>query len=69
MHEHGNEGWGENQHLPIQIEFVESKAKVESLLPKLFAMLSDGMIEAQETTILKIARQDDRSGEGRSTTE
>jgi uncharacterized protein len=64
IHEHGKEGWSESQHLPIRIEFVESKEKVESLLPELFKMLSDGMIEAQETTILKIVRAEDRAEKG-----
>ncbi len=46
----------EGEHLPIRIEFVESEQKVESLLPQLFELVTDGVIEAQKTTILHIAR-------------
>lgn len=45
----------EGEHLPIRVEFIESKPKVESLLPQLFDLVTDGMIEAQEITVLKIA--------------
>jgi uncharacterized protein len=64
IHEHGKEGWTESQHLPMRIEFVDSKAKVESLLPELYEMLTDGMIEAQETTILKIVRSEYHAEKG-----
>ncbi len=45
----------EGEHLPIRIEFVESQAKVDSLLPQLLELVTDGMIEAQSTYVLKIA--------------
>jgi hypothetical protein len=45
----------QGEHLPVRIEFVESKQKVESLLPQLFELVTDGMIEVQETTVLKVA--------------
>jgi PII-like signaling protein len=44
----------EGEHLPIRIEFVETRQKVEDLLPHLFEMVTDGIIEAQETTVLKV---------------
>lgn len=45
----------EGEHLPIRIDFVEHKEKVESLLPELFDLVTDGMIEVQETTVMKVA--------------
>ena len=43
------------EHLPIWIEFVESAEKLEELLPALEEMLIDGMIEVQDTTVVKVA--------------
>src|SRR5215470_17007189 len=42
-------------HLPIRIEFVETVEKVEALLPTLYDMVSDGLIEVQDTTVIKAA--------------
>jgi PII-like signaling protein len=44
------------QHLPIRIEFVEAAEKVDEVLPTLYEMVSDGLIEVQDTTVLKHAR-------------
>src|ERR1700680_420969 len=44
------------QHLPIRIEFVETANKVEELLPTLYEMVTDGLIEVQDTTVVKLAR-------------
>jgi PII-like signaling protein len=44
-----------DRHMPIRIEFIESKAKLEAFLPRLEKLLIDGVIEAQDTTILKVA--------------
>jgi len=44
------------QHLPIRIEFVETPEKVEEVLPTLYDMVSDGLIEVQDTTVVKHAR-------------
>jgi PII-like signaling protein len=46
------------EHLPIRIEFVETAAKVEEVLPTLYDMVGDGLIEVQDTTIVKAARAD-----------
>jgi uncharacterized protein len=63
-----------DRHMPIQIEFIESKAKLEAFrqleafLPRLEKLLVDGVIEAHDTTILKVAvedRREDTSGERR----
>jgi PII-like signaling protein len=47
-------------HLPIVIEFVEAAAKVDEILPTLYDMVSDGLIEVQDTTIVKVARKERR---------
>jgi PII-like signaling protein len=46
------------EHLPIRIEFIESAEKVEELLPTLYNMVDDGLIEVQDTIVHKIARKD-----------
>jgi len=45
------------QHLPIRIEFVDTPEKVEEVLPTLYEMVSDGLIEVQDTTVVKHARK------------
>jgi PII-like signaling protein len=45
------------QHLPIRIEFVETPEKVDEVLPTLYGMVSDGLIEVQDTTVVKLARK------------
>ncbi|HLK69291.1 MAG TPA: DUF190 domain-containing protein [Bryobacteraceae bacterium] len=49
------------QHLPIRIEFVETPEKVDEVLPTLYEMVSDGLIEVQDTTVVKLARKSVRS--------
>jgi PII-like signaling protein len=41
------------ENLPIKIEFIESPEKVEELLPKLHEMAGSGLIEIQDTTVVK----------------
>jgi PII-like signaling protein len=41
------------EHLPIRIEFIDSAARVDALLPELYEMVGDGLIEVQETTVVK----------------
>jgi PII-like signaling protein len=45
-----------SDHLPMKIEFIETREKVDELLAKLEEMTGSGMIEVQETTIAKPAR-------------
>jgi PII-like signaling protein len=45
------------EHLPIRIEFVETKEKVDEVLPTLYEMVSDGLIEVQDTVVVKAARK------------
>ncbi|MCE5307228.1 MAG: DUF190 domain-containing protein [Acidobacteriales bacterium] len=49
------------QHLPIRIEFVETPEKVDEVLPTLYEMVSDGLIEVQDTTVVKLARKSSRT--------
>jgi hypothetical protein len=41
--------------MPVRIEFIESAARVDDLMPELCALLTDGLIEAHETTVYKSA--------------
>ena len=43
------------ENLPIKIEFTEEAQKIEELLPKLYEMVGSGLVDVQETTILKPA--------------
>jgi PII-like signaling protein len=43
--------------LPIRIEFVETAEKVDEVLPILYEMVTDGLIEVQDTTVVKKARK------------
>jgi PII-like signaling protein len=45
------------EHLPIRIEFIETPEKVDEVLPTLYEMVTDGLIEVQDTQILKAARK------------
>ena len=49
------------QHLPIRIEFVETPEKVEKVLPTLYEMVSDGLIEVQDTEVIKHVRKAPRA--------
>jgi PII-like signaling protein len=44
-----------SDQLPLKIEFIESKEKVDELLGKLEEMAGSGMVELQETTVAKPA--------------
>lgn len=45
-----------SEHLPIRVEFIESADKVEEVLPTLYEMVTDGVIEVQDTQVVKFAR-------------
>jgi PII-like signaling protein len=42
-------------HLPVILYFIEGREKVESVLPELLALITDGLVEAHPTNILKNA--------------
>jgi PII-like signaling protein len=45
-----------SEHLPIRIEFIETAERVDELLPTLYEMVTDGIIEVQDTTVVKLSR-------------
>jgi len=45
-----------SDHLPLKIEFIESREKVTELLGKLEELAGTGMIEIQDTTVAKPAQ-------------
>ena len=47
---------GISDHLPLKIEFIETREKVDELLGKLGEMAGSAMIEVQDTTIAKPAQ-------------
>jgi len=47
-----------SEHLPIRIEFIESAQKVEELMPTLYDMVTDGVIEIQDTQVIKVAMKE-----------
>jgi uncharacterized protein len=56
LHRHLHQAEGEgvvSEHLPVRIEFVETAEKVESVLPGLCDLVTDGLIEAHDTMVLK----------------
>ncbi len=44
-----------SDNLPIKLEFVEAEDAVERLMPKLLQIVGDGLVEVQDTRILKAA--------------
>jgi PII-like signaling protein len=49
------------EHMPLRIEFVDSPEKVEEVLPTLYEMVSDGLIEVQDTSVVKNVRKSPRA--------
>jgi PII-like signaling protein len=50
-----------SEHLPIRIEFIESAQKVDEIMPTLYDMVTDGVIEIQETQVVKVANKESPS--------
>ena len=44
-----------SDHLPVKVEFIETKEKVDELMGKLTELAGTGMIEVQETLVVKPA--------------
>ena len=59
---HSTDGNTEDrEHLPVRIEFIESEESARRLIPALCELITDGLIEVQDTTILKtVAREEYR---------
>jgi PII-like signaling protein len=47
----------EGEHLPVRIEFLESPAVVDAILPALCDMVTDGLVETHPTTVVKWAQR------------
>lgn len=47
-----------SEHLPVRLEFIESAEKVDELLPTLYDMVTDGLIEVQDTIVVKAANKE-----------
>lgn len=45
-----------SDHLPIKVEFIETREKVDEVLPELEKRAASGLIEIQETTIVVPAK-------------
>jgi uncharacterized protein len=43
------------QHMPLRIEFIDTEQNIRNLLPLLQELVTDGLIEAQDTMILKVS--------------
>jgi len=50
-------------NLPVKIEFVESSERVQELMPKLQELAGTGLIEVQDTTVVKPAQTSKRHAE------
>ena len=44
------------QGLPVKIQFIEEARTVNEVMPKLYEMVGAGLIEVQDTTVVKTAR-------------
>ncbi len=51
------------EHLPVRIEFIESAEKVDELMPALYDIVTDGVIEVQDTNVVKVAGKQPASAE------
>lgn len=45
--------------LPIRVEFIDTPEKVERLMPLLYDLVTDGLIEVQDAVIVKAVSQDE----------
>ena len=48
-------GLDTSRHMPLRIEFIEAIDTVERLMPSLLQLVTDGLIEAHDTVVLKMA--------------
>jgi len=44
-----------SQHMPLRIEFIDTEQNIKTLMPLLQKLVTDGLIEAQDTMIIKAA--------------
>jgi PII-like signaling protein len=53
-------GSTEGEHLPLMLIFIDSREKVEAILPELLPLITDGLVEMQPTQILRAASHPSR---------
>jgi PII-like signaling protein len=46
------------EHLPVRIEFIEAPGKLDEIMPTLYDMVTDGVIEVQDTRVVKAVASD-----------
>src|ERR1700728_658888 len=51
------------ENLPVKVEFVETTERVEELLPKLQELAGTGLIDIQDTTVVKPAQTSKQQAE------
>jgi len=49
------------EHIPVRIEFIDTPERLDALLPTLYEMVSDGLIEVQDTNLVKVGRKESPS--------
>jgi PII-like signaling protein len=49
--------------LPVRVEFIDTPERVESLMPLLYDLVSDGLIELQDAVIVKAVSQNEPATE------
>ena len=49
----------EGEHLPVRVGLIESREAADRVLPALCNLTTDGLVEVQETVILKTAVRDE----------
>lgn len=49
-------------NLPVKIEFVEQPPKLDEILPELVSLVSEGLIEMQDTTVVAASGADAKRG-------
>lgn len=57
MHDRGGHGVSK-LHLPVRIEFIDTPAVIDAILPSICELVQDGLIDLQETTIVKFGKKD-----------
>ena len=48
------------EHLPVRIEFVDTREHVDEILPSLYEMVTDGLVTVQDVTVVKSVSKDAR---------
>jgi len=53
------------EHIPVRIEFIDTPERLDALLPTLYEMVSDGLIEVQDTNLVKVGRKESPSADAK----